>query len=218
MSAWGTGIKQSDEFMDVYDDFFDRYRDDAAAMEIYRAILAEYQEEFSDGDSGPLLYTVCYALAQCLWECGERDEWLWQTIREIIDTEADLNFWDELGMEPELKKSRQRALDKFWDKINSVPAKAPKAQENREETGAYPPQGGSLRLRRRGGLPRRPGSGLRLELLPHRHHRGGLRPYPHRGRGHGRPFPRGNVVHGAGVHPQKGSDLCFLLAHQQKLQ
>lgn len=129
MSAWGTGIKQSDEFMDVYDEFFDRYKDDATAMEIYRAILAEYQEEFSDEDSGPLLYTVCYALAQCLWECGERDEWLWQTIREIIDTEADLNFWDELGMESELKKSRQRALDKFWDKINSVPAKLRKPKK-----------------------------------------------------------------------------------------
>ena len=110
-------------------DFFDRYKDDATAMEIYRAILTEYQEEFSDEDSGPLLYTVCYALAQCLWECGERDEWLWQKIREIIDTEADLNFWDELGMEPELKKSRQRALDKFWDKINSVPAKLRKPKK-----------------------------------------------------------------------------------------
>ena len=81
MSAWGTGIKQSDEFMDVYDEFFDRYKDDATAMEIYRAILAEYQEEFSDEDSGPLLYTVYYALAQSLWECGERDEWLWRDHR-----------------------------------------------------------------------------------------------------------------------------------------
>ena len=25
MSSWGTGIKQSDEFMDVYDEFFERY-------------------------------------------------------------------------------------------------------------------------------------------------------------------------------------------------
>ena len=64
MSAWGTGIKQSDEFMDVYDEFFDRYKDDATAMEVYRAILTEYQEEFSDEDDGPLLYTVYYALAQ----------------------------------------------------------------------------------------------------------------------------------------------------------
>lgn len=129
MSAWGTGIKQSDEFMDVYDEFFDRYKDDATAMEVYRAILTEYQEEFSDGDSGPLLYTVYYALAQSLWECGERDEWLWQTVREIIDTEADLKFWNELGAEPELIVSRRRALNKFWEKINSTPAKVRKPKK-----------------------------------------------------------------------------------------
>ena len=129
MSAWGTGIKQSDEFMDVYEDFFERYQDAAAAMDIYRAILAEYKEEFSDEDSGPLLYTVYYALAQCLWECGERDEWLWQTVREIIDTEADLKFWDEMGTEPELRRSRKRELNKFWDKINSTPTRIKKPKK-----------------------------------------------------------------------------------------
>ena len=39
MSAWGTGIKQSDEFMDVYDEFFDTYKDGASAEEVYKAIL-----------------------------------------------------------------------------------------------------------------------------------------------------------------------------------
>ncbi len=129
MSAWGTGIRQSDEFMDVYDEFFDRYKDDATAMEVYRAILTEYQEEFSDGDEDPLLYTVYYALAQSLWECGERDEWLWQTVRQIIDTKADLKFWNELGNEPELIVSRRRALNKFWEKINSTPAKVRKPKK-----------------------------------------------------------------------------------------
>lgn len=56
MSAWGYGIKQSDEFMDVYDEFLESYIDDADAIEIYRSILNEYQREFSDADSGPLLY------------------------------------------------------------------------------------------------------------------------------------------------------------------
>lgn len=53
MSAWGTGIKQSDEFMDVYDDFYERYKDDATALEVYHAILKEYQEEFPDEDDTP---------------------------------------------------------------------------------------------------------------------------------------------------------------------
>ncbi len=137
MSSWGTGVKQSDEFMDVHDEFFERYKDDASALDIYHAILDEYRQEFSDEDSSPLMYTVYYALAQCLWECGAEDEWLWQTVGEIINTEADLKFWNELGTEPELQKSRKRELDKFWDKINSAPTKIKKpkkTQKKREPT------------------------------------------------------------------------------------
>ena len=129
MSSWGTGIKQSDEFMDVYDEFFELYKDNAVAIDIYQTILSEYQAEFSDEESSPMLYTVYYALAQCLWECGVKDDWLWQKIKDIIDTDADLKFWNELGLEPQLEKSRRKALQKFWEKINSEPTKIRKPKK-----------------------------------------------------------------------------------------
>ena len=129
MSSWGTGIKQSDEFSDVYDEFFELYKDDAVAIEIYQTILNEYQQEFSDEESSPLLYTVYYALAQCLWECGVKDEWLWQKIKDIISSGADLKFWNELGAESHLEKSREKALLKFWEKINSEPTKIKKPKK-----------------------------------------------------------------------------------------
>ena len=137
MSSWGAGIKQSDEFMDVYDEFFDLYKDDAVAIEIYRSILSEYQQEFPDEDDSPMMYTVYYALAQCLWECGVKEDSLWQKIKDIIDSDADLKFWNELGVEPQLEKSRRRELQKFLEKINSTPAKIKKpkkTQKKREST------------------------------------------------------------------------------------
>ncbi|MBR5858380.1 MAG: hypothetical protein IKZ05_00505 [Clostridia bacterium] len=129
MSSWGTGIKQSDEFMDVYDEFFELYKDDAVAIEIYQTILNEYRQEFSEEEDSPILYTVYYALAQCLWECGVKDEWLWQKIKDIISSGADLKFWNELGAEPHLEKSRRKALQKFWEKINSEPTKIKKPKK-----------------------------------------------------------------------------------------
>ncbi|MBE6578825.1 MAG: hypothetical protein E7651_03340 [Ruminococcaceae bacterium] len=129
MSTWGPGIKQSDEFMDVYDEFFELYKDDAVATDLYQAILTEYQAEFSDEESSPMLYTVYYALAQCLWECGVKDDWLWRKIKDIIDTDADLKFWNQLGLEPQLEKSRRKALLKFWEKINSKPTKIKKPKK-----------------------------------------------------------------------------------------
>ena len=129
MSTWGTGIKQSDEFFDVYQTFFETYKDEASATDIYRSILNEYLEDFPDENSSPILYTVYYALAQCLWECGIKDEWLWQKIQIIIETNADLKFWNESGSEPQLEKSRRRELQKFWEKINSVPTKIKKPKK-----------------------------------------------------------------------------------------
>ena len=123
MSTWGTGIKQSDEFMDVYEEFFERYKDDALAIQVYQTILDEYRGDFSDEEVSPMLYTVYYALAQCLWECGAKDDWLWQKIKTVIDTDADLKFWNESGTEPQLENSRHKALQKFWEKINSEPKK-----------------------------------------------------------------------------------------------
>ncbi len=132
MSTWGTGIKQSDEFMDVYDEFFELYKDDAVAIDIYQTILNEYQQEFSDEEASPMLYTVYYALAQCLWECGVKNEWLWQKIKDIIDSDADLKFWNESGEEPQLEKSRRRELQKFWEKINSAPAKVKNRKKHKK--------------------------------------------------------------------------------------
>ncbi len=129
MSSWGTGIKQSDEFADVYEEFYQLYVDGAKAENVYKAILNEYLTEFSGEDKDCYLYTVYYALALCLWECGAKNDELWAKIKDIIDSGADLAFWDELGCEPRQKISRQKALLKFWDKINSVPDKIKKPKD-----------------------------------------------------------------------------------------
>lgn len=133
MSMWGTGIKQSDEFMDVYDDFFERYVDDADPMVIYKEILEEYRSEFSDEDKTPILYTVYYALALCLWECGQKDPTLWEEINRIIATDADVVFWKELGMDERMEISRRKALRKFQEKLCTQPTKIRKPKNSQRK-------------------------------------------------------------------------------------
>lgn len=134
MSYWGYGIKQSDEFSDVYGQFFELYKGDAKATDVYKAILEEYMTDCADEENFPYLYTVYYALAYCLWECGEKDEALWRKIKDIIDSGADVKFWKDSGSEDSIKK-RQKALIEFWERINSVPQKIkkPKRSQNKRE-------------------------------------------------------------------------------------
>ena len=153
MSAWGTGVQQSDEFADVYDEFFEQYTGDADPFAIRAKIWEEYTEEFSEPWEDQILYTVRYALAQCLWECGKRDEALWAEIDEIIHTGKDLQFWGELTEQnPKLQKQRQKSLEQFWTKINSEPKRIRKPKKTTEkrpptlhkgDVFAYPvPEGG----------------------------------------------------------------------------
>lgn len=134
MSAYGTGIKQSDEFADVYEEFFEAYKDNADPLLLYRNIWAEYVDEFPeetglDADT-PVLFTVRYALAQCLWECGVKDQKLWDEIEYIITSESDLRFWDTSnGGDETLVRKRRKSLAQFWEKINSEPFKVKKPRK-----------------------------------------------------------------------------------------
>jgi hypothetical protein len=123
MSSWGTGIKQSDEFCDIYDVFFERYVDDAEPLKLADDIWAEYLSEFDDDDADPILYTVRFALAQCVWECGAKDQKLWSEIDDIIKNGKDLKFWSKLEADDKTLKSRKKNLDLFWKKINTEPQK-----------------------------------------------------------------------------------------------
>lgn len=126
MSMLDTRISGSDEFYEIHEDFFDRYKGDATAEEVYKEILAEYQSEFvdeADDCDHILMHEVCFALAWCLWECGSRDELLWNKVHSIIESGENLKYgWID---DPKVIKARERALHRFWQKI-STPTEKPR--------------------------------------------------------------------------------------------
>lgn len=121
-----TRISGSDEFYEIHEDFFDRYKVGTTADEVYREILTEYQSEFEDDAEDCdhiLMHEVCFALAWCLWESGCRDEWLWSKVQAIIENGENLKYgWVD---DPKVLRARERELQKFWQKINT-PAKKPR--------------------------------------------------------------------------------------------
>ena len=126
MACSETSIKGSDEFFDIHEDFFEAYKEGTTPQEIYRQILAEYAREFEDEDEDCdhiLMHEVCFALAYCLWECGCRDEELWQKVGRIIESGDNLKYgWVD---DPQVIRSRERALNRFWQQINT-PCKKPR--------------------------------------------------------------------------------------------
>lgn len=66
MSAWGTGIKQSDGFMDVYDGFFERYLRGVDPFALAQELYAEYLAEFDEDD----VTIMPTSASRCVWRCG----------------------------------------------------------------------------------------------------------------------------------------------------
>lgn len=126
MSAWGAGLKQSDQFMDAYDTFFDRYLRGVDPVQLANAIYAEYLEEF-DPDDLTIMPDVCYALCHALWECGAWDEAMWARSERFFP--MDVEFWKE-NAEPGFWKKRERALEKFREKVQT-----PKEKTRKPKTG-----------------------------------------------------------------------------------
>lgn len=121
MSSWGAGLKQSDEFLDAYDDFFDRYLRSVDPVMLAREIYAEYLAEF-DEDDLTIMPDVCYALCLALWECGASDAELLARSEHFFP--LDVEFWKE-NAEPGLWRKRERALRAFREKL-TIPKEKPR--------------------------------------------------------------------------------------------
>ena len=119
MGVWRTGVSSSDEFCEVCEEFYERYFEDTDPIKIASDIRNEYAKEFFD-DDGQIMNPVLFALAKCLWECGAKDQALFDEVGEIIAQGKDLPFWEaENGGDKTLVKKRKAALDKFWNRLNS---------------------------------------------------------------------------------------------------
>ncbi|SEI51755.1 hypothetical protein SAMN05216327_102170 [Dyadobacter sp. SG02] len=121
MSTWGTSIASNDTYADVRKDFFDLYDEGVGVEEISRRLVIGYQETIHDnGDC----HNFWFALAKAQWECKQLDGELFERIRTIIESGADLKIWKELGSNEKDLKRRENALDKFLVELQSERPKA----------------------------------------------------------------------------------------------
>lgn len=137
MGTWGTGIKDSDEFLDCYEEFFNAYKDGKDPAELANEIWEEHSTRFPeeiplDADTD-ILHTVRFALAECLWKCGVTEHFILSDVREIIKNDLNIKFWDEENTgDPKLADERRKKLNKFLTKLQTPPAKIKTAAKSRK--------------------------------------------------------------------------------------
>lgn len=121
MGCWGMGITQSDEFCEVYSRFMQRYNNGDNVSTITAEILEEYRKEFSDDDG--VLHDVYFALAKAQWMCCAQSKLVFDRVKEIIESGANIAFYKELGATEKDLKIRRKNLEKFLTSLNTPRAK-----------------------------------------------------------------------------------------------
>lgn len=121
MGTWGTAIKNSDAFADVYSEFFDLYNKGGKPEIISKKVVENNWEILEIEEEKNSLW---FALALAQWETKSLDPKVLSTVENIITSGADLKVWVDLDASKQDVQKRKVALEKFLEKIKSDRPKA----------------------------------------------------------------------------------------------
>jgi hypothetical protein len=127
MGAWGTAISSNDTYEDIFDEFFELYNDGLEVVEISKRLIQNNQETINDPDD---CNNFWFALAKAQWECKQLDTELYNRVKNIVDTGADIQVWRDLDADEKDLKKRKIVLDKF---IADLSTEKPKARARKKK-------------------------------------------------------------------------------------
>jgi hypothetical protein len=127
MGAWGTAISSNDTYADIYGEFFDLYNVGLDVVEISKKLIADHQETINDADD---CNNFWFALAKAQWECKQLDKDIFDRVKKVIETGADLEVWRQLDANEKDIKKRKVVLDKF---LTDLQTERPKAKPRKKK-------------------------------------------------------------------------------------
>ncbi|HRK80931.1 MAG TPA: hypothetical protein PLZ12_05780 [Saprospiraceae bacterium] len=128
MGTWGTAINSNDTSSDIYADFFDLYNEGEKPDVIAEKLIRDNKELIENPDESNNFW---FTLALALWETKSLDQETFNRVKEIIQTEKDLQVWRELDADENEIRKRKDVLEKFLVKISSEKDK-PKARKKKK--------------------------------------------------------------------------------------
>lgn len=134
MGAWGTAIKDSDAFADIYSEFFDLYNKGGQPNIISKKVIDDNWEILEIEEEK---HSLWFAIALAQWETKSLDPKILSTVENIISSGADLKIWLELGASEQDLQKRKVALKKFLEKIKSDRPKAKPRKKTKLKTPVF---------------------------------------------------------------------------------
>jgi hypothetical protein len=116
LGTWNTKINGNDTFQDIYKNFFDLYNQGLNPIDISKQIQDDFAVMFNDYDEK---HNSLFGLALAQWETKSLDPTVYQQVKEIIETDNDLEVWKRLGADSKTIEKRKKELDYFLSQIST---------------------------------------------------------------------------------------------------
>jgi len=116
MGTWNTKINGNDAFMDIYQNFFERYNQGGNLAIISKQIQDDFTEMFNDYENRN---NSLLGLALAQWETKSLAPEILKQVKEIIQGDNDISLWRELGADQKVLSKRKAVLDKFLNQIST---------------------------------------------------------------------------------------------------
>lgn len=112
------GISDNETFLDCNKIFFDNYYYEKISVEeIENKILNFCKESCQDERE---LHNAYFTIAYCEWKCGCLNPEILSAVQDIISNKKDTEYWKALNIKPKIIRRRERCLQTFLEKIQSV--------------------------------------------------------------------------------------------------
>jgi hypothetical protein len=116
MGTWNNKINGNDTFQEIYQNFFDLYNQGQNPLEISKQIQDECAEMFEDyAERNNSLFGLGFAQ----WETKSLTPTIYKQVKQIIETDNDLEVLKGLGADEKTLKQRKIILDKFLTQIST---------------------------------------------------------------------------------------------------
>jgi len=121
VANWGTAISMNDTYADIFGAFIQMYNDGLEAGEITEKLIAGNQDIINDGEE---CNNFWFALAKAQWECRELDPKVFERVKVIIESGADIELWQFLKADEEEIGERKAVLARFYRELQTDKFKA----------------------------------------------------------------------------------------------
>ena len=116
MGTWGTGISSNDVYEDINYEFFELYNQGLDVSAITEKLIKE-NKELIDSHEDQNNFWITIAKSQ--WECKALDPRIYSRIKDIVESEKDIELWKELDASKSDLTKRRKVLESFLSKMST---------------------------------------------------------------------------------------------------